>query len=538
MTEERSRGAIIPWPHRLVGAMSDRAAAAPEHAALDAATQASPIASRRRQGHHPKVPIPLRTTVPGSPLRLPLSRGEQIGGYEVVAEVGRGGMAAVYAVRKEGPGGFDKLLAVKLLLPHLANDEAVSRTVLDEARIAAYIHHPNVVEVMDIGSAQGVPYILMEYLRGQSLSAVLRKQGLSRGARLHVLSQAAAGIAAAHHACATDGTPLKVIHRDVSPQNVHVGYNGVAKLVDFGIASARGRLTETRSDMVKGKIGYLAPEQILRAPVGQAVDIWALGVVCWEALAGRRLFYAADEGATLWRILNEPAPPLTSAAPDVSRAVARLVAGCLVKDPAQRLNDARGIARELAAAAREEGIHTIEDIAAEMQQAFQLELALEQDRLRAALSAEAPKLRDPEPTNAFDASVTPITPSTLAQPRPRPRWKLALGATVALLVAASVLLALKSVRLSPTDAAQAARSSGGAPEELEPLAAPPQPAATVEESPSVLTPAPPADDAAARQSPPVTPSAPTVKPPTPRKVRAPSPAGGRVGPLQKSPYAP
>jgi eukaryotic-like serine/threonine-protein kinase len=451
-------------------------------------------------------------------LRLPLLPGDRIDLYEVVAEVGHGGMAAVYAARKSGPGGFDKLLALKILLPHLATDEQVSRTVLDEARIAACIHHPNVVEVFDVGSICDVPYIAMEFLRGRSLSAALRKGGISRGAILHLLAQAASGLGAAHRACALDGSPLGVIHRDVSPQNIHVGYNGVAKLVDFGIASARGRLAETRSDVVKGKLGYLAPEQILRdQPVGQNVDIWAFGVVAWEALAGRRLFYASDEGSTLWRVLNEPITP----PPDVPKAVARIVMACLERDPAARLADAREIARELSAAALADGVHTIEDVAAEVQKLFAVEQAVEQDRLKTALGSEPRKLREPEPASSF---VMPLGPSK----RPKRALWIALGASAFVTLAAAAVLALSSGARRPVEGDAPARQSASEPRSGDSAEPTPAPSVTASAAASVTSAPAPASTATQRpraQRPPARPPSPVEEP-------------ERVGPLQKSPYLP
>jgi eukaryotic-like serine/threonine-protein kinase len=452
------------------------------------------------------------TATPLPELRLPLAPGEHVDEYQVVGEVGRGGMAMVYAVQKCGPGGFGKLLALKIVLPHLASDEHAARMVLDEARIAASIHHPNVVEVLDVGSARGVPYIAMEFLRGRSLAAVLRKGGLSRGALFHVLAQAASGLGAAHRACALDGAPLGIIHRDVSPQNVHVGYNGVAKLVDFGIASARGRLAETRSDVLKGKLAYLAPEQLLRnVPIGNGVDIWALGVVVWEALSRRRLFHAPDEGSTLWRILNDDVPALSSVVADAPKAITRLVARCLERDPAARISDAAEISRELLVAARAEGVHSIEDVAAEVQRLFAVELAVEEDRLRTALSGSPRVLREAEPASSFEIA-TPI------RERPKRRVLIGLAASVGVVVAGVAVFT--SMRGSaPPSRSIAPSSAARAPPPIQP----PPPAAP---APSVTS----ATAASARppsQKPVARPS--TTKRPTAQKPE-------RVGPLQKNPY--
>ncbi|UJR83372.1 serine/threonine-protein kinase [Sandaracinus amylolyticus] len=258
--------------------------------------------------------------------------------YELVAEVAQGGMAMVYAARRRDLHGFDKLLALKLLLPHLAREDRFVDMFRDELRIAARIQHANVVQVFDVGEHDGMPFMVMEYLRGRSFANVLqrceeRREDVPRELVIAVIVAVAEGLHAAHEAKSADGERLGVVHRDVSPQNVHLGFDGQIKVVDFGIAEARGRLTSTRTGEVKGKMAYLAPEQIHRErPIDRRTDLWALGVMAWEALAGRRLFRADTDATTMWNVMHAPIPDLRAVAPDVPEVVADQVMACLERD--------------------------------------------------------------------------------------------------------------------------------------------------------------------------------------------------------------
>ncbi len=197
-------------------------------------------------------------------------------------------MGSVYAVRRRTRSGFDKLLAMKVLHPQLAGERRFVDMFLDEARIAARIEHPNVVTTLDVIDQDGQPLIVMELLRGRSLAALLKKDpGAPRHLLYAILAGAAEGLAAAHDATSADGQPLHVVHRDVSPHNIHVGYDGQVKLIDFGVAAARGRLTSTRTGELKGKLAYLAPEQIMQGTLDRRTDLFALGIVAWSRSPAR-----------------------------------------------------------------------------------------------------------------------------------------------------------------------------------------------------------------------------------------------------------
>ncbi|MBI2893010.1 MAG: serine/threonine protein kinase [Deltaproteobacteria bacterium] len=281
--------------------------------------------------------------------------GERVGRYEVLAEIAHGGMAAVYRVRLRGPGGFSRLFAMKVLLPHLSGDRNFVSMFLDEARIASAVRHANVVQVFELGEEPGLPYLVMELLQGHALGAVSHRARLADsvpplGLWLEILAQAAEGLHAAHETRGPDGAPLGIVHRDVGPRNVHVGFDGIVKVVDFGIAAAKGRLAVTRTGTLKGTFRYLAPEQVIRdRPVDRRADIWSLGVVAWELLAGCRLFHGQDDAELLWNVIHGPIPAL---APDLPGPVKSIVAACLERDPARRPPSCQEIAEALRDAAR------------------------------------------------------------------------------------------------------------------------------------------------------------------------------------------
>jgi serine/threonine protein kinase len=317
--------------------------------------------------------------------------GERIGRYEVVRELGFGGMAAVYAARLRSMANVEKTFAIKVLLPHLRTDREFVSMFLDEARIAVLLDHPNVAHVFELGEDAGTPYLVMEYLRGQSLHALLRRaeareRPLGPDLALLVLAEAALGLHAAHELRAPDGLSLEVVHRDVSPQNIHIAYDGRVRVVDFGIARARGRSSHTVTGQIKGKFRYCSPEQITRSDdVDRRADVWALGVMLWEIYAREPLFRDGDEAATLWNVMNKTVPSLSSLARDVPPEVDQLVAQCLERDVHARPRSALEVARTLRAVADARGA-TPERLSSEMRALFEHEI-LEADVVPAAQRA-------------------------------------------------------------------------------------------------------------------------------------------------------
>jgi serine/threonine protein kinase len=221
---------------------------------------------------------------------------ERFGKFEVVGLLGRGGMAEVFLCRLGGLGGFNKEVVVKRILPERLADPAFLRMFLDEARMAANFNHPNIVQVYETGEAEGLPYIAMEYVRGPTLATVLRET--VRAEQLHVghvakiLSGVCQGLAHAHNALGPNREPLDLVHRDVSPQNIIIAPEGAPKLLDFGVAKARGRLSTTEAGTLKGKLRYMAPEQIRQGPLDHRADVFSVGVLLCEATTGRNPFGA------------------------------------------------------------------------------------------------------------------------------------------------------------------------------------------------------------------------------------------------------
>ena len=270
---------------------------------------------------------------------------QSFGKYHVFATLGRGGMADVYLAVARGPVGFNKLVVLKRLRAQLADEAAFREMFLDEARLAARLNHPNVVDTFEVGDHQGNYYIAMEYLEGQALNKILRaaiKQRMPLPPQMcaRIAADALAGLSAAHTLADYDGTPLGIIHRDVSPHNLFVRYEGHVKLVDFGIAKAASGSTETEVGVLKGKVAYMAPEQASGEPVDARADLFAMGVVLWEMITLRRLFPGDNAAATLHKLLSTPIPLVSEFVPEISPELDRIVSKSLERDPSRRFQSA------------------------------------------------------------------------------------------------------------------------------------------------------------------------------------------------------
>ncbi|MBI5516181.1 MAG: serine/threonine protein kinase [Deltaproteobacteria bacterium] len=281
--------------------------------------------------------------------------GDTIGEYQIVSRIRAGGMATLYLGRRSGLAGFEREVALKVVHPHLAAEPRYVEMFLDEARLAARIDHPNVVHIHDMGEAAGTLYLVMEYVQGCSLwqlSRAMDKQQRRMGVDLatHIAIEVAEGLHAAHETCGPDGASLEVVHRDVSPQNVLLAFKGHLKLIDFGIAKARGRLQETVGGNLKGKLRYMAPEQALGRPVDRRTDVYALGIVLWELLAGRRFHTVETEMALLEQIRSPSTKPPSTYNEAVPQSLDRAVMDALAPDPEQRLPTAHAFRMRLAQA--------------------------------------------------------------------------------------------------------------------------------------------------------------------------------------------
>ena len=260
-----------------------------------------------------------------------------LGKYKLVKLIASGGMAEVYLARQAGAAGFEKLVCLKRILPHLARDKQFVEMFLNEARLASRLDHPNIVSIFDLGEANGNYFIAMEFIDGPSLRAV-HKTAEGRGEFLpipeicKIISMAAGGLQYAHDLADTDGSPLGLVHRDISPDNILVHRNGAAKVVDFGIAKAANSASQTRTGTLKGKVAYMPPEQLRGEPLDRRTDVFALGVVLYELLAGKRPWEGTSEVALIGKIMTEEPTPLLKLRPDAPEALVAIVDRALSKD--------------------------------------------------------------------------------------------------------------------------------------------------------------------------------------------------------------
>jgi len=275
-----------------------------------------------------------------------------LGRYALYDPIAAGGMATVYFGRLVGPAGFSRTVAIKRLHPQYASDPEFVSMFLDEAHLAARIRHPNVVSTLDVVAQQGELFLVMDYVQGESLSKLLRAARQS-GERMPVPIAAAVvagvlhGLHAAHEATNDRGEPLDIVHRDVSPQNVMVGIDGTALVLDFGVAKAVGRLQTTREGQLKGKMAYMAVEQLRGSPVDRRADVYAAGVVLWEALVGRRLFEGDNDVAVFGKVLGAEVEPPGSLVPDVPPELDAIVMRALARPAEDRFASARDMARAI-----------------------------------------------------------------------------------------------------------------------------------------------------------------------------------------------
>jgi hypothetical protein len=285
-----------------------------------------------------------------APTRDPSVAGlpRQLGRYTLVRKLATGGMAELFLAIQRSVGGFEKLIVIKRILPSMNQDQAFIEMLLHEARIAATLSHPNVVQVFDLGMVDGAYFIAMEHVQGEDLRAIVR-QLKSRNAidfpmepALSIVLGVCAGLAYAHEKRDLNGAPLNIVHRDVSPQNVIVTFSGDVKVVDFGIAKSDARPGEdTESGRLKGKVPYMSPEQARGEGVDWRGDIFAVGVILFELTTGRRLFKTASEYETLKLICDREYPLPSSVRPGYPPALEAIVMRALAKDRAERWQSAR-----------------------------------------------------------------------------------------------------------------------------------------------------------------------------------------------------
>jgi serine/threonine protein kinase len=288
----------------------------------------------------------------------------KIGHYEILGRLGGGGMADIYRARAHGPGGYQRELIIKRMLPQWASDPAFVRAFIDEAKILGLLSHPNIVGAFDFGEDQGRHYLALEYLDGPSLAELMsrrQQQGLPVpiGVAVFIAREVCHGLAAVHSLRQPNGTPLNIIHRDVTPSNVMTTRAGAVKLLDFGIAkigAASAASSVTRHGQIKGKAGYLAPEQLRGAPVDARVDLFTLGIVLYELLTLQHLFYGeGGDVAAAYRIMEMPILPPSAGRKDISPELDAIVMRALARDAGLRYQSADEMALALDGMVRELG---------------------------------------------------------------------------------------------------------------------------------------------------------------------------------------
>ncbi|MCK6550632.1 serine/threonine protein kinase [Myxococcota bacterium] len=280
--------------------------------------------------------------------------GERFGRYTLYGKLAAGGMASVYLGRDESGIGLSRWVAIKRVHPHLVERPDVVQMFLNEAKILARLEHPNISSIVDFGTEDGLPYIVMRYLHGAALSGALRrlvdaKAELPIDFMAHVAAEVCDGLHYAHEALGEDGKPLGLVHRDISPQNIFITFDGRVALLDFGVAKAAGYAGFTRTGHIKGKYAYMSPEQVEAQPLDRRSDVFSLGIVLWESLAGRHLFRRKQHIDTLRAIASADAPLVTKVNAAVPAELAAIVSRALAADRKARFQTARAMGTELRA---------------------------------------------------------------------------------------------------------------------------------------------------------------------------------------------
>jgi len=333
----------------------------------------------------PNPSVPLPSTSPAA--------AERLGAYELLIELASGGMATVSLARAIDRRIGPMLVAVKRPHRHLTSDKTFLAMLVDEARLASAIDHPNVVKVRELGFDGGVPFIVMDYVEGASLAELRRElSGIGRALDVRVATRIAldalAGLQAAHQLKGENGRPLHIIHRDVSPHNVLIGCDGRAHLTDFGIAKAEDRIQTTRTHEVKGKLAYLAPERVdKRRSCTVQSDVFSMAVVLWECFAGRRLFRGQEAVDVLQEVMEGPIPTLRQIGAQVPQALDEVIARALSRDLEARHATALEFASEIERATGPEQIGTHADVARLMEAIFGARMASRQGQVRETIGS-------------------------------------------------------------------------------------------------------------------------------------------------------
>jgi eukaryotic-like serine/threonine-protein kinase len=482
---------------------------------------------------------------------------ERVGPYELLLPIASGGMATVFLARKRGAGNFERLVALKLTHAHLRSEPGWADELVEEAKLAAGIRHPNVVQVLDVEDDPAGVFLVMEYVEGDTLAALMRHadrtgERVPLDIALRILADALAGLHAAHELRDATGQLVGLVHRDFTPHNVLIGVDGVARLTDFGVAKAATRVSATSTGIVKGKAGYMPPEQVRGEPLDRRGDVWAAGVVTWELLAGRRLHRPGmDPIAMLLAAVSHAPARLREVWPDAPASLDETVAGALQLDRARRWPTAENFRERLVAAAGAPLADAamvadyVTMVAGASLEKRRAQIAHVDQEARLARSAPppapaptAPAPSTPAPPAPAEPAALPPTPSVASAPpsvapappslasasgpAPVAGWRrfgtLLAGGLVGAVVAALIVVRVMGARTPPSPLrGDPATIASGAPAPAVPLAPATAPA---------TAPAPPAANAAPAASAPADPG-PEPSASTPRGARVP---GARTRP--------
>lgn len=411
-----------------------------------------------------------------------LTPGTQLGRYTLLRRLAVGGMAELYIAQQSGAAGFAKIVALKRILPHLAEDPTFTNMFLDEARLASGLNHPNLAHVLDFGEYDGEHFLTMEYVHGRNLLQLLRAaaaQTLPLACALAICTRVARGLHDLHEQRSPDGRPMGLVHRDVSPSNVLVSFDGEVKLTDFGIAKAMELTSATRSGTFKGKLGHSSPEQARGEEIDRRSDVFCLGILVYEATTGARAFSGANEFAVLGKVARGDYVPPQEVSPDYPPALAAIVARALRVEPQERYASALEVAEDLEVFGREADVLlTTEAVAGSMRALF---------GPAPPVVAQAELSLASRPAMTVSADEPPTNPSLVLAPKRN------LGLMIA--VPLALLVGAAGAWLAGAAGREAPPTEGNAPAERAPPSQPaaavvaPAPVPTPQDSTPVTTPA-------------------------------------------------
>jgi len=373
----------------------------------------------------------------------------RFGRYTLLYRIASGGMASLYLAHYAGPDGFEKFVAIKRIHEHLAENEDFCRMFVDEARLAARISHPNVAQVLELGCVDQSYFIAMEYVDGESLGAILRRTRVPIPVGARLVSQAAQGLHAAHELRSIEGNLLQVVHRDVSPSNLMITYDGGMKVVDFGVAKARSNTHTTGVQTIKGKFAYISPEQMRsdgEGPIDRRADIFALGIVLYEVSTWRRLFQAENDQTTADLVLSKPIPTPSSLTPDYPPRLEAIVMRALERKRADRYQSAHELHLDLEAFLAESGAPVLPSTVGQlMQETFPDTIAEKAELMRSCrqiIDSTPPADEPSSPTVAGAVGEVSSDGASIRLER-RSLWPLWLAAGLVLVGGAALLLVLR-----------------------------------------------------------------------------------------------